>query len=134
MINVLDQKVNSVSIDNLENEINTQKTRIDNLASLEEGSTTGDAELIDARVGINDFIYPSVGECIRTSFENVKHSYVSKDMLMKEDLIYYPIQNLSLWSSYGFTSGQLIKLNNRKLKNCIKSSKYNRLKKWYWWK
>ena len=45
--------------------INTQKTRIDNLAKLQEGSTTGDAELIDGRIGYDNKTYNTIGDAIR---------------------------------------------------------------------
>lgn len=51
--------------------INEQKIRIDNLASLDEGSTTGDAELIDGRISHNGKIYSSIGEAIRSSDEDL---------------------------------------------------------------
>ena len=45
------------SVNTLTAEINTQKSRIDNLATLEDGSTTGDAELMDARTSYDGFTY-----------------------------------------------------------------------------
>ena len=46
-------------------EIAVERARITNLATLEEGSTTGDAELMDIRVGIDGTRYPTAGEAVR---------------------------------------------------------------------
>lgn len=48
-----------------QSDLEIEKTRIDNLATLKEGSTTGDAELVDARVGIDGKIYNNLGSAIR---------------------------------------------------------------------
>lgn len=52
-------------------EVDVERKRIDNLSKLEEGSTTGDAELIDIRVGADGKTYSSSGEAIRGQFGNI---------------------------------------------------------------
>lgn len=48
-----------------QSEDNTINGRIDSLATLSEGSTTGDAELIDGRTGANGYVWSSIGNAIR---------------------------------------------------------------------
>ena len=56
----------------IETELDVQSKRIDKIISLPEGSTTGDAELIDGRVGDDCVVYQTIGSAIRTQFSNIK--------------------------------------------------------------
>ena len=49
-------------------EVGLLTARLNNLAKLAEGSTTGDAELIDIRVGVDGTTYDSAGEAVRGQF------------------------------------------------------------------
>ena len=61
----------NVGNDTLTNKLNVLNTRIDSLAHLDEGSTTGDAELIDGRIDNNGVIYNNIGANIRNIGSNL---------------------------------------------------------------
>lgn len=64
----------------LEDEIAVERARISNLAKLNEGSTTGDAELADIRVGANGKIYDTAGDAVRGQIGTIGtelHSYLT---------------------------------------------------------
>ena len=52
--------------------INILQARVDNISSLPEGSTTGDAELADIRVGANGITYDNAGNAVRAQFNELK--------------------------------------------------------------
>lgn len=65
---------NSAQIKEKANEVDLdiERKRIDGFTTLAEGSTTGDAELIDARVGADGFIYTNLGNSIRNQIRKIK--------------------------------------------------------------
>lgn len=59
----LDQYAHTINLN--KNEIAVLKSRMDSFTQLQEGSTTGDAELIDGRVGYDGKTYENIGDAIR---------------------------------------------------------------------
>lgn len=56
----------------INNEMKSINARINNLASLQEGSTTADAELIDIRVAADGKTYENAGEAVRGQIGELK--------------------------------------------------------------
>lgn len=56
---------------NRKQEIAVERARIDSFAKLTEGSTTGDAELIDSRVGVDGKTYNNLGDAIREQIGSI---------------------------------------------------------------
>lgn len=67
-------KINSIQTQqtNLANQQTTLSQRMDTFTSLEEGSTTGDAELQDIRVGANGTTYDTAGNAVRGQYSQLK--------------------------------------------------------------
>lgn len=84
-------------------EVAVERARIDNITSLPEGSTTGDAELADGRIGYDGTTYQNLGTAIRTQVEDLNDGLdtaennitnLQNDVIdLKEDL--YNIEPLS---------------------------------------
>ena len=69
--NKSDLNIANSNITNLESskatrtEVEVERKRIDSFTKLTQGSTTGDAELIDGRIGADGVTYTNIGEAIR---------------------------------------------------------------------
>lgn len=96
--------------------ISTLNTRVDNIANLPEGSTTGDAELIDGRIGYNGTTYNNIGTAIRTQVSNLDNAHKNMEFDISDDInftrgyiVYQDLHFVDYVQSYGLS--EIILLN-----------------------
>lgn len=70
--NELNKINSSLNLKANKNDIDTINSRIDSFTSLENGSTTGDAELIDIRTGTDGTVYSNAGTSVREQIGSIK--------------------------------------------------------------
>lgn len=76
IINEQNEKIDD-SINKQNEKINVLETRMNTFTSLPDGSTSGDAELTDIRVGYNGHVYPNAGDAVREQVSGLKGDLVS---------------------------------------------------------
>lgn len=83
-------------------ELEVERERINNFAKLGEGSTTGDAELIDGRVGADGILYSNLGGAIRAQFSKADDRISTQEELLLTGKAKQTLSHLS-WEIGSFT-------------------------------
>ena len=83
-------------------ELAVERARIDSLSKLSEGSTTGDAELIDLRIGADGVTYGNAGTAVRTQISELKGDIVNLSESVINEESFSKTSNTS-----GYTYGRL---------------------------
>ena len=71
-----------------ESALKTLEARMDTFTKLPEGSTTGDAELIDGRVGADGVTYNTIGQAIRTQISRLDNEIFGEPTFNQVELSY----------------------------------------------
>lgn len=86
-----------------------ERARIDSLTRLGEGSTTGDAELIDARTGANGVVYENLGQAIRQQIDSNITNFISLPFTLIAN--HYISHDLGeAWEMGGYSASDYIEL------------------------
>ena len=92
-----------------EAELAIERERIDNIVALPDGSTTGDAELIDIRVGADGTTYSSAGTAVREQVKKITTELnLMSDAIGKEQLDTYTEVQLFDSNTDAWLSGALL--------------------------
>lgn len=99
------------------NSIQTQQTtlsqRMDTFTSLSEGSTTGDAELQDIRVGANGVTYNNAGDAVRGQYSQLKEDLSELESSVLKTVNLINVDELLENKYYDLTNGVLTMGNGK---------------------
>ena len=94
------------------NDIAVERERITNLASLPDGSTTGDAELLDIRVGADAVTYGSAGDAVRGQVESLHTRLDNLKFASKFPFEIIDLPPISENYGYKYEDGKCVKKTN----------------------
>ena len=109
--NQSDLNVTNSNVSKNTTDIATQKARIDAFTALSSGSTTGDAELADGKIGADGVTYANIGGAIRGQVKNLTNS-VDANSLYDDTFVEYEIGSLSNTDGTDTTSTTNIRTKN----------------------
>lgn len=99
---------NNTRMYNIESSLHTLESRVDSFTALEDGTTTLDAEIIDARIGNNGYLFSNLGRAIR---KQTKYLYDKIDDYFSQT---FNISNNNDWNQsngtldeYGYYTGNV---------------------------
>ena len=104
----LQKKADTSVIEQIENDVNVLESRMNEFTSLPQGSTSGDAELADIRVGQDGTVYGTAGNAVRAQVNQLKQDLTGLQTVVdsKADKTDLAKTNLYLDALYKLNKGQ----------------------------